>query len=360
MVFTTTLPVQSLRACCWSTVSLPRPRVAEIAAVAGGHAGSAVVESCQRLEAYGLEPCDCPAPERLSGVDALVHVAEVAAGLHSVVLGEREILGQVRTAMAAAPPPIRGLGDVAIAAARDLRRETRFASHAGHLLDRGLRLGGVPAAGRILILGLGQMGRLVAERARELGFDEIVVAGRSLPSTLAPDATFAPLAEIAAMGPVDVIVGCLGSNAPELHVDSLPPVRRLLLDFGTPRNFAGAPNVPSLMLADLLADEQCERPHATRRRGELQARARVLVEQRLERFAATGAAVTSLRIEAERIRHLELERIRRLHPEISQDTAETLTRSLLNQLLHRPTERLRQSGDAGLAQAMADLFAEKA
>lgn len=356
MAFSSALPVESLQACCWSTVSLPRPRVVEIGRLAGAHAGSALVESCQRLEAYSLEPCNCLAPGRLGGAEALFHLAEVAAGLHSVVLGEREILGQVRQALVGAPAPVRGLGEIAISAARDLRRETRFEGHAGHLLDRALRMGGVPTAGNILILGTGQMGRLVAERAVELGFAEVVVAGRRAPAQPLPGATFAALSGVGSAGPFDVIAGCLGSNAPEVRIEQLPPVRRLLLDLGTPRNFAGAPAVASLMLADLLADEQCERPHATRRRGELRTHVRTLVERRLERFAETGAAVTEMRMGAERIRQREVERIRRLHPEIPADAAEQLTRSLVNQLLHGPTASLRASGDAELARAVARLF----
>lgn len=357
MAFSSPPAIDSLRACCWSTVSLPRPRVDAICAEAQGHPVSALVASCQRLESYGLSPCGCSAPERLGGVDALVHMAEVAAGLHSVVLGEREILGQVRAALATGPAPIRGLGDIAVAAARELRRETRFDSHAGHLLDRGLRLGHVPAAGRILILGPGQMGRLVAGRAQALGFEEVILAGRTAPATLPGGTSFVPLADVRHLSAVDVAVGCLGSNAPEWRVEELPPVRQLLLDFGTPRNFAGVPAVPSLMLADLLADEQCERPHATRRRGELRQRARELVEGRLERFAATGASVTELRLHAESIRQRELERMHRLHPEIEPDALEAFSRSLVNRLLHRPTERLRASGDAELAEAVAGLFA---
>lgn len=359
MAFSAEIPKIPLQACCWSTVSLPHARVAEIGRLATAHTNAALVVSCQRLEAYSPEPCDCPASGRLEGTGALFHLAEVAAGLHSVVLGEREILGQVRQALAKGPVPVRCLGDIAVSAARDLRRETRFESHAGHLLDRALKIGGVPAAGRILVLGTGQMGRLVAGRAAELGFSEVVVAGRAAPASPLRSAVFVPLAGLGGLEPFDVIVGCLGSNAPEVPVEALPPAQRLLLDLGTPRNFAGLPQAPSLMLADLLAEEQCERPHATRRRGALRARVRTLVEQRLERFAATGAAVTELRMEAERIRQAELARIRRLHPGIPADAAESITRSLVNQLLHRPTGRLRASGDAWLARSVAGLFSER-
>jgi glutamyl-tRNA reductase len=357
MAFSPVETLDSLHACCWSTASLPRSQVAAIAAEAASHADSALVTSCQRLEAYSLAACTTfPAPERAAGFEALVHLAEVAAGLHSVVLGEREILGQVRSALAVAPARLRGLGDIAVGAARDLRRETHFDSHAGHLLDRGLRLAGVPASGRILVLGTGRMGRLVCERAAVLGFSEIVLAGRTRPRGMDEQWSFVPLDEIGRLAPVDLAVGCLGSGAPELRVAELPRVRRLLLDFGTPRNFAGVPSTPSLMIADLLAFEECERPHAVRKRSALRQRLRSIVEERLSRFTGTGTATTALRLEVERIRQRELDRARRLHPEIPDGTLDALSRSLVNQILHRPTERLRASGDATLARELAHLF----
>ncbi len=325
-------------------------------AEAAGHLGSVVITSCQRLEAYGLAPCTCIAPEHAAGIEALVHLAEVAAGLHSVVLGEREILGQVREALASAPPPLLGLGHIALSSARDLRRETRFDSHAGHLLDRALRLAAVPASGRILVLGTGTMSRLVCERALALGFDEVVVAGRMPPSDPNGRLSFEPLGGIHRLPPVDILVGCLGSGAPELSSADLPPVRRLLLDFGTPRNFAGECSSSELQIADLLAFEECERPHTTGRRSALRLRLRTIVDERLSRFTGIEAATTALRLEVERVRRHELERARHLHPGIPERTLDILSRSLVNQILHRPTQRLRASGDEDLARVVTRLF----
>src|SRR5512139_1255018 len=142
-----------LHGCGWVTVSLgaedmavTRERVERV------HAGRSLIASCQRLEAFGASPCDCDAPEKWHGREALGRIAAVAAGLDSAVLGEEQILGQVRTAFAGAPASMQKPAEVAIAAARELRRRTRFDIHAGHLLDRGLNLSGTEPSGSLLVL----------------------------------------------------------------------------------------------------------------------------------------------------------------------------------------------------------------
>lgn len=348
--------MDNLVACCWMTLSRNREEVTECAAeVHLRHPRHAIVESCQRLEAYGLEACGCDADQHFSGDEALRHLAEVSAGLHSVVLGEAQILGQVRSALAEGPEQVRRAAEPALAAARALRRETSFDSHAGHLLDRALTLHDHVGRGRLLVLGPGQMGRLVAERGVELGFAEVVLAGRTVPRALPAGTSFAPLDAIRALAPFDVVAGCLGSGAAELSEDELPAAQ-LLLDLGTPRNFAAQTRTPKVTIADLFADES-SRPHAARRRNQLKARLHELLEARLRDARQNSASpVGALRFEVERIRQREVERLRAQHPELPASTLEALTRSLVNQLFHAPSERLRQ-GDPAFVRQVAELFA---
>ncbi len=340
------------RVCLWRTVSMPATEMAAArAAVEGSHSDSAVVLSCQRMEAYGFGECGCEAPERLHGSDALARLAEVAAGLDSVVLGEDQIMGQVRSALRSAPPEVRSAGDIAVSAARRLRQETRFDSHAGHLLDRALRLSTVERKGSLLVLGVGSMGKLVAERATELGFD-VTVAGRRKPAGELPW-KFVHLGEAVELRKVDVLVGCLGSGAGEIALRFLPQAR-LVLDFGTPRNFREPAGPGLLTIADLLADEEA-RPHATARRNRLKARLGEIFDERLGHAAVDGSsAVGAMRREVERVRAAEASRIRALHPEIAPEVVENITRSLVDKILHEPTTRLRD--DAELADRVAELF----
>ena len=170
------------RCCAWRTVSY---RAAEMAAaraeVEGAHPGDAIVVSCQRLEAYGFGPCECQAPDQLTGYAALERLAAVAAGLESVVLGEDQVMGQVRAAFRDTSGDLRAASDLAVGAARALRGATGFDGHSGHLLDKALRLSTMQPGGRLLVLGVGAMGKLIATRAVELGFD-VTVAGRREPA----------------------------------------------------------------------------------------------------------------------------------------------------------------------------------
>lgn len=342
-----------LRCCAWRTVSF---RAAEMAAaraeVEGAHPGDAIVISCQRLEAYGFGECSCAAPEHAFGEDALERLAAVAAGLESVVLGEEQVMGQVRAAFKGSPRDLRAAADTAIGAARALRSETHFDSHSGHLLDKALRLSTVQPGGRLLVLGIGAMGKLIAERAAELGFDVTVAARRH------PDDsrfTYVELGRVPGLPPFDVIVGCLGSGAGEIAPRVLPTAR-LLIDLGTPRNF----NVPSgpgaIAISDMLDDEH-QRPHAMARRRQLRARLGILLRERLAHLAVDSRSpVGAMRAEIEAVRRAELERYRKLHPDVSPEVLDAVTRSLIEKVMHQPTARLKAM-DAETAREFSALFA---
>ena len=356
---TVTESFADFRCCAWRTVSF---RAAEMAAahaeIEGAHPQDAVVMSCQRLEAYGFGDCACSAPDHLRGPEALHRLAAVAAGLDSVVLGEDQIMGQVRSAFAAVSPQLRSAGDLAVGAARALRSETRFDSHAGHLLDRALRLSAVnPGEGTLLVLGAGAMGRLIAARGQELGFD-VVVAGRRQPSKSVPW-RFVELGAAIELRRVDILVGCLGSGAGEIALRVLPQAR-LVIDLGTPRNFV-EPEGPGLVtIADLLATEE-RLPHSRARRAELCARLGTLLDERLGHAGTDSrSAIGRLRLEVESIRRRELARIQRLHPELPPEVLDTITRSLIDQVFHVPTARLRAGGDHELARRVAELFGQPA
>lgn len=345
--------IESLTACCWSTIGSDRATVAEAHSVARHHhPGAAVLETCQRTEAYTIGPCVCPAPARCVGVEALRHIAEVAAGLHAVVLGEAQVLGQVRQAFQAGPQAARPIGDMALSVARRLRREVDFNSHAGALLDRAARMGGLPQGGRLLVLGAGQMGRLVATRATGR-FDEVVVSSRRRPDWW--EGAFTSLAHVSEAGPFAAVAGCLGSGAPELRREELPPAA-LYVDLGTPRNFASGLSGVTVTLADLMADEAA-RPHAAARRAELRDAVASLVDGRLRAASARPESpAAQLRSHAERVRQREAARTRRLHPELSPESVDAITRSLVNQLLHEPARRLHDAGDPAFAERVAALF----
>lgn len=353
--------LEAFFACSWSVAGASRGELLSVAAAAAAHpTPAAVLSSCQRIEAYHGGDCGCDAPLRLSGFAALSHLAEVAAGLHSVVIGESEVLGQVRKAVSPAAPSLSRHASIAIAAARDLRAETAFGAHTGHLLDRALRIAGTPPTGRILVLGAGTTARAVASRANQLGFESVAIASRARPAAAWFDPQryeFYPLSELKAAPPSDVLVACLGSSAPELDAQcDLPPVRSLVIDLGTPRNIGG--NAP-VRLIDIAEMERAETPsgHSHLRRKELRSRLQTILQRRLALAAEDSSSpVGLLRRSIEEVRLAEAARAMRLHPELPPGVIDSLTHALVNQIFHLPTQRLRESTDLRLVDGLVALF----
>ncbi|MCX7616819.1 hypothetical protein [Tepidiforma sp.] len=340
-----------LRVCAWRTVSLDALSMPALTRHAeSAHPADALVQSCQRLEAYGFGPCACGAPLSLRGRAALERLAAVTAGLDSVVLGEEQIAGQVRTAFREARGPLRAAADLALAAARDARAEFPARSHAGHLLDRALALRGIAREGRLLVLGAGALGRLVARRGAELGFD-VLVAGRRDPGQ---GFAFVPLAGAADVD-ADVVAGCLGSGAGAIDPRGFRPAR-LFIDLGTPRNFVDVPGVPVVTLADMLEDE-ARRPHAMALRARLRESVVAALERRLSAASEDSShPIGRFRLAAEHARREALDRALARHPRADAAAVDRALRSAVNRLLHPLTAELRRSGNLSLADRLAAAF----
>lgn len=350
--------LQDFTLCYWSLATVARLQAEVLRQhVASAHPGGALVETCQRMEAYAARSdCTCVPDRRLSGFEAVLHLATVASGLDSAVLGEAQILGQVRAGVSALRGANALVVDVAIAAARQLRSEAGFDATTGHLLDHALPLAGIPARGTVLVLGVGVAGTAVARRARTLGFDRIAVASRREP--VDPGAYggdhWLPLGEVSGAGPFDVTVSCLGPSAPELTHDDLPRARGYI-DLGSPPNLAA--NVrPVVRLADIVGAQTSD-PVEAGRREQLHSRLREILEGRLAMARErSDTPLGRIRREVEAVRQREVARIARLHPELSPQAIENLTRGLVNQIFHIPSERLRAIDDAELGERFADLF----
>lgn len=350
--------LEHLRVHGWDVASLSAAALmsleAEVPAALGWRDGVAI-STCQRYEFVSLDDTPAGAAHRVyRGEEALAHIAGLAAGLDSLVLGETQIFGQVRTALSKAPAELRRLTAPALAAARSLRREESFTDHAGHALDYALCHTSVPAGGRLLVLGGGAMGRRVAERGVELGFNVTIATRR--PLNLGPAITCHPLDDITSLGPVDVVAGCLGAGAGRYDRQHLPVVTTLAADFGTPRNLGDDLEAPVVTIAGLLR-YQAETDSLRERRDALRARLMSLLNQRLVLAGASGdSPLGVMRGEVEVIRRRELARAARLHPDLPLSALDTITRSLVNQIFHRPSLRLRRSGNQELAEELAALF----
>jgi len=343
--------------CIWETTHCQRQSLeATRRAVWEAHPGAGVVETCQRIEAFSLVRCHCGAPLRLSGRAALEHLASLAAGLESAVLGEYQVLGQVRAGLAPLRPHAPWL-DAPIAAARQLRAEAAFTATTGHLLDAALRLTESAGRGSLLVVGAGAAGRDVARRAVALGFAEVTIASRQAPPAIPGVGGWIAFGRLSDAPPSDVVVTCLGSAAEELSPGSLPAAS-LYVDLGSPPNLAESV-APSIGLHAIVTSLRADSAELARRTA-LRLRLNELLAARVAASAEDAESpVVRIRREAEAIRQRETARISRLHPDLPPQTVDTITRALVNQLLHAPSERLRQLDDPELASRLAELFVPK-
>lgn len=341
---------------------------------------------------------------------AVEHLLRVASGLESVVLGEGEILRQVRSAWDAAVeaqtlgPVLAAAGRRALGTGKRVRSETGIArgttslSHtavmlAGEILGRSplpddLATDAIPCAGaqalrgrRVLVLGAGEMGRTVASLlATGPGLD-VRVANRH-PERAAElatgiGATTLPWAEVpAALAEVDLVVSA--TSAPG-HVVDEPSVRAastkrggralVLVDLALPRDVdpavAGLPGVTLLGLGEL---EAAAATAMEGRRAQVPA-AEAIVAEELVRWASAAAerdvvpVVVRLRERAEAVRRAELARLAprlaNLEP-AERRAVEALTKGIVAKLLHQPTVGLKAAAaeerGARLAAALVELW----
>lgn len=316
------------------------------------HPEAAIVETCQRVEAVSLSSCRGCGGDNRAGEDAFRYLVRLAAGLESIVLGESEIVGQVREAARTASPALGALLGRSIAAARAFRREHGFRTDAGNLFDLAVASTGRPPE-RVLVVGSGPTARCLVRRARGVQVSSLTVVSRRKPDWIdAFNAPWLPLEELAAAEPAQMAMVCLGGDAQPLSRGEVPA--RVLVDVSTPRRTLGHDGV--LTLREL-------RDHAfaneAAHRAALQAELDRVADRALAALALDGSSpVGRFRQSAELVRREEVDRIARRHPDIPEETLEAITRRLVNRLFHAPSMRMRQLEEREAA-LVADLFAHE-
>jgi glutamyl-tRNA reductase len=323
---------------------------------------------------------------------AVAHLFRVTSGLDSAVVGESEILGQVRDAWerardeGAAGGQLGGLFRHAVEVGKRARSETGIGRGTTSVSQAAVemaaqRLGSLDGK-RILVLGAGDMGEGVAlALANTRGIGEVMVANRTWATAVRLAKRVGGRAvELGALDTAleqaDVLLTVTG--APDIIVEAadLEPVmaRRedrplLVVDVAVPRDVDAAVGaLPGVTLLDMDDLKAFAAAGIAARRKEIAGVEAILAEE-VERYAATSAArevapvVAALRDRAEDLRVSELERFRSrlasLDPK-QRDAVEALTRGLVNKLLHEPSVRLKQEGGTPrgerLAEALRSLF----
>ena len=323
--------------------------------------------------------------------DAVRHLFAVAAGLDSVVVGEHEVLGQVRDAWQAA----RSEGTVgavleplfrrAVETGKRARTETGIArgiaslSHAAvALADE--RLGGLTGR-RVLVLGAGEVASGTLKSLADAHPGDIAVASRSPERAVAAarlcGGRAVALADLdTALAGADVAITTTGATEIVLEHSDIDAVmaRRagaelLIVDVAVPRDVDPAarelPGVTLLDMDDLGDFVERERSGRTQETDSVQA----IIDEEVEFYLAEASArevaplIAALRGRAELLSASELDRHASRLADLSpaqRAAVESLLRGVVNKLLHEPTIRLKDAagharGDR-LAEALRDLF----
>ena len=340
--------------------------------------GAAVIHSDLRAYLY-----------RHHNADAVRHLFRVATGLDSLVLGEPQILGQVKHAWAAARAAgtlggqLDRLFQQAFVTAKRARTDTRIGVNPVSVASAAVRLAqgsfARPADSAVLLIGAGETIELVARHLAQAKVKRLLVANRTLAHAqdLASrhGGMALPLAEIDRhLAEVDIVFCATASREPVLQrtqVAAALAQRRhrpmLLLDLGVPRDIAA--DVATLKDVFLYTVDDLERAVEDNRRSRREAAdaAEAIIELQVSRFVETFAASTRtaplkrLRAHGELARAEVLAKARQQLASGQDPHAvlEFLAHTLTNRLLHAPTIALREaalSGDSDLARATDKLF----
>lgn len=321
--------------------------------------------------------------------DAVRHLFAVACGIDSMVVGEPQILAQVREAFRSASdegatgPVSSALFRQAIRVGRRARTETGIARSAATFAEAGATLArqalGTLGGRTVLIVGAGKMSDLAARTLIREGA-QVLVANRTTGRAQAvakqiggEAVTWGDLTE--PIERADVVLASTGSAEPVITRDAVAaamerrPERPLvLLDLAVPRDvepLSGA--VPGVTLRDLDDLRDAVAPTADQMR-EIE-RVREIVDEEAPRFTAWQRAhhlaplFQALQERAEGVRASELQRAASRLSELTEDeraAVEALTRSIVNKLLHGPvTSVKRGAGTAegeALARALREMF----
>jgi glutamyl-tRNA reductase len=317
--------------------------------------------------------------------EAIRHLFSVAAGLDSAVIGEAEILGQVRTAWEKAGeegssgPVLNLLFRHALETGKRARTETSIArgtasvSHAAVEMAAE-RLGDLTGK-RVLIMGAGEMAEGMATSLQAAGVEQVLVANRTwrkaraLADRIGGQAV--RLSDLSqALTEIDLLLTSTGATVPVVEHDDFEPVMAeragrplLIVDIAVPRDVdptvADLPGVTLLNIDDLRRFAQA----GVERRSHELAAVEAIIDDELSRFRSAASArsaaplVSALHARAEQVRTAELDRFAAKLDgldERQREAVEALTKGLVAKLLHQPTVTLKDTAGSATGERLAD------
>ena len=322
------------------------------------------------------------------GYDAVRHLFRVASGLDSMILGEDQVIGQVRQAYQDAnehggvPSLLSRLFQQSFRVGRRVRRESGVGRHALSVSRACVDLARLTVSDLgsscVLVLGAGEAGESAAEALSHAGARDITVVNRtySRGAELADrlSGRVAPFEQLPqALKNSDIVIGCTGSPgyvvSAEMVSESMSerPDRPLfLIDIAVPRDIEPeAGNLVNVSLRDIDDLESVSKSGRHHQAAELAAAEALAAEEARQfeewrRSLESLPPVRDLRQRAEDVRRGELERtLKRLNGKLTdaeRDSIEAMTRAIVNKLLHSPTVYLKEQAPPEGRQAAEEIF----
>jgi len=375
---------------------------------------SVVISTCNRVELYTAQESAESAPTHIelarffadfhgvplddffddllekTGPEAVRHLFQVAASIDSMVLGESEIVGQIKQAYDtsrnsdANGPLTNALFERALSVSKRVRTETKLSE--GRVSVASVAVGEFGKSifdhftdKTVLIIGAGDMAEETVRYLKNEGVGRIVVCNRStdraerLANEIGGEAVSWDRLD-ACLADADVIVSTTGATEPIVDARRFVAARSktgeksvFILDLGAPRDFD--PAVGELDEGVFLYDiddleATCDRNRRARAK-EIE-RAHAIIEEETSRFLhdihhkATGPIIQRLREHWHDISRSELEQLYRKLPDLEERERQQIERSIeriVNKLLHPPLETLREEARAGTPHGLLDAIA---
>ncbi|MEU6739561.1 glutamyl-tRNA reductase [Streptosporangium sandarakinum] len=318
---------------------------------------------------------------------AVEHLFSVAAGLDSMVLGEGQILGQVRSALRLAQEEgtlgatLNELVQQALRVGKRSHAETGIDRAGASLVGVGLTLAermlGPIGDRTALVVGAGSMSSLSAATLQRAGVTDIVVVNRTHERAVrlaqAVGGRAAEFGELAAeLARADLVISCTGATDLVITADMVPAREMFLLDLALPRDVDPAVrDLPGVTLVDLesMQDGTADADTDDGGRAEAIVAVREIVAEEVaaylsaERASRVTPTVVALRSKAADVVEAELGRLVSRLPELdgrARDEVTQTIRRVVDKLLHEPTVRVKQlaqspAGDH-YAEALRELF----
>ncbi len=368
-----------------------------------------ILSTCNRTEIYAVESGDCRAEEaslefmkaRANVFDdslpqyvyidkdraAAEHLFRVASGLESMIVGEFEVLGQVKQALDTAEIadmvnlPLRQVFQSAIRVGRRVRSETGISKNALSVssvaVDLAVGIVGNLRKCKMLVIGAGEAGRLVAKVARERGASQIIIASRTKEraQALALKLQGIPIGLNSLtdeLGSANIIVTCAGAPHRILDVRRVeeamkkrPKLPMVIIDIAVPRNVEPeVAQITNVFLYNL--DDLTEISNSNRKQREAEIhRAEEIIAGEVNKLVSwwqdleVRPIVSALMSKAEEIRSTQLNKTLKKLPPLSaeqRESLEAMTKSIVAKILKEPIQYLKANGNSDHRQMIKELF----